>query len=118
MQPDKVLTATLHTDIAELRLCVFTRCQHGTTVTHDCYQSTPGDSPPDAGAGAPSLTVTDSGFRGCCRIGKGSVSAIVQCGTLPGDQGTEGFVWVDSGSSLNVHCARYSVDYSFHQSPR
>jgi hypothetical protein len=106
-QSDHHISATLDAT-PTTRVCVFARCQLGITAVYDCYQAQHGDSPD---MGIDRARITDNGFRGCCRVGNGEITAAVQCSNPLGKKSVEGFVWVDPGDGDPL-CDRYRVDYT------
>ncbi|MBV8756346.1 MAG: hypothetical protein JO257_03660 [Deltaproteobacteria bacterium] len=97
--------AELTNDDAGVRVCMFYNCTPGTTNVFDCYESSPGDSRGSDDAESQKKRekthvvkgVTESGFTGCCRTGKGRVTARVQCSGIFAAK-VEGYLWVESAS--------------------
>jgi hypothetical protein len=117
-------TATLTKGDDSLRLCVFAACGFGTTNVYNCFATDPNDSgyshddammTPDQKQNLRNTThvskaATASGFNGCCRTGRGTVSAEVECGNF-GQSTITTWIWIDSGNSTDNTCHSYSVDY-------
>jgi hypothetical protein len=86
-----------------LRLCLFPVCKVGTTNVWGCYAS----APDDQGAW---LTVNETGFKGCCRSGPGTVSARMGCSSLY-NATIDGFVWIDGNEQPISECTPYHVSW-------
>lgn len=107
--------AELTNDDDSVRVCMFYSCNPGTTGVTDCYETKPGDSRGSNDGSAKSNRekthvvkgVTESGFTGCCRTGKGRVAAKVQCSGIFAAK-VESYLWIESTDGGDHS---YSVTY-------
>lgn len=107
--------AELATNDSAVRVCMFFSCNPGTTNVFDCYETSAGDSRGSNEAESQKKRdmthvvkgVTDSGFTGCCRTGKGRVTAQVQCSGIFAAK-VEGYLWIEATDSDSHD---YSVTY-------
>jgi hypothetical protein len=103
-----------------LRACLFPMCAEGSTNVYKeedgCYENTPGDGQPVDADGKPLPPIvwkvrTESGFRGCCRVGRGRVTAKFDCAHF--STKFDAYYWVDGGDeTLGANaCPTYTLSY-------
>ncbi len=82
-------------DVSNLRVCIFPTCNEGSTNVFACFETAEGvditDSTPRVDS---DLYNNEVGFRGCCRIGPGRITAKAECPR--GSTSIDTYLWVDS----------------------
>lgn len=94
-----------------VRACVFPTCAKGATNVYACIETAPGV---DATEGMPSvpgdLWNNDVGFRGCCRVGPGRITAKADC---PRRSTTiDAFIWVEPADHDEARNGMKCYDYT------
>jgi hypothetical protein len=94
----------------DVRVCVFPTCSDGSLHIAGCYTSGV-DQPAErknTQTQVDELT-SELGFHGCCRTGKGRITAYVDCPRASAKLDT--YIWIDSGSNADVHDDAYTVTW-------
>jgi hypothetical protein len=106
---DVTTVASFETDEL-LRLCVFPMCHGGATMLSKESSANPdrrlSDNSPLAWA-----TRLQSGFRGFCRVGRGTLTVKYRC--PQGSKVVDTYFWVDAGSAgLTQSCPKYTLTFT------
>jgi len=88
-----------------IRTCIIPTCVEGATNVYSCFEQGPGE--PSEVETLTTRTATD--FRGCCRMGAGTIAAAMDCPLS--SETIDTFFWVEAGDA--PACSEYSLSWSF-----
>jgi hypothetical protein len=98
-------------DADAVRVCVFPTCAKGATNVFACVETAADVQATDDMASVPAdLWNNNVGFRGCCRVGPGRITAEVDCPRRSTTIDT--YVWIEPKDHDDPKCHPYKWTYS------